>query len=56
MPEIVVVNTSPLFYLHKLGLLEALNELYDKIIVPEAVKEGLEKHEAKRWHRGSLAE
>lgn len=41
MPEIIIVNTSPLFYLHRLGLLEVLNKLYANIIVPEAVKKGL---------------
>jgi len=38
MPEITIVNTSPLFYLHRLGLLELLNELYGHITVPAAVE------------------
>jgi len=38
MPEITIVNTSPLFYLHRLGLMEVLNELYGHIIVPAAVE------------------
>jgi predicted nucleic acid-binding protein len=38
MPEITIVNTSPLFYLHRLGLLELLKKLYGHITVPEAVK------------------
>ncbi len=38
MPEIIIVNTSPLFYLHRLGLHEVLNKLYGNIAVPEAVK------------------
>ena len=38
MPEISIVNTSPLFYLHRLGLLELLKKLYGHITVPEAVK------------------
>lgn len=43
MPEIIIVNTSPLFYLHRLGLLEVLNKLYGNITVPEAVKKELEE-------------
>jgi predicted nucleic acid-binding protein len=42
MPEMTIVNTSPLFYLHRLGLLEVLNKLYGNIVVPEAVKTELE--------------
>jgi len=41
MPEISIVNTSPLFYLHRLGLLELLKKLYGHITVPEAVKKEL---------------
>jgi predicted nucleic acid-binding protein len=41
MPEINIVNTSPLFYLHRLGLLELLKKLYGHITVPEAVKKEL---------------
>jgi len=37
MPESVIVNTSPIFYLNRLGLLELLKELYETIIVPPAV-------------------
>jgi len=43
MPEMTVVNTSPLFYLHRLGLLEVLNRLYGNVTIPEAVKNELEK-------------
>lgn len=43
MPEMTVVNTSPLFYLYRLGLLEVLNRLYGNVTIPEAVKEELEK-------------
>ena len=43
MPEITIVNTSPLFYLHRLGLLDVLNKLYGHIIVPEAVRKELEE-------------
>lgn len=43
MPEITIVNTSPIFYLHRLGLLEILNKLYGDITIPEAVKNELKK-------------
>ena len=37
MPDLVISNTSPLFYLHRLGQLELLHKLYGRILVPEAV-------------------
>ena len=43
MPEITIVDTSPLFYLHRLGLLELLKKLYSHITVPEAVKKELKE-------------
>jgi len=43
MPEMTVVNTSPIFYLHRLGLLDILNKLYGIVTVPEAVKHELEQ-------------
>jgi hypothetical protein len=43
MPEITIVNTSPLFYFHRLGLLELFQKLYGRIIVPEAVKKELDE-------------
>ena len=46
MPEITIVDTSPLFYLHRLGLLELLNKLYGHITVPEAVKKELKEGQA----------
>ena len=42
MPEIVVSNTSPIFYLHRLRHLDLLQKLYQKIIVPQAVVAELE--------------
>lgn len=42
MPEVVISNTSPIFYLHRLRLLNLLQELYQKIIVPKAVVTELE--------------
>jgi len=41
MPDLVISNTSPLFYLHGLGQLKLLRNLYQNIIVPEAVVEEL---------------
>lgn len=42
MPEVVISNTSPIFYLHRLRLLGLLQELYQKIIIPKAVVAELE--------------
>jgi predicted nucleic acid-binding protein len=41
MPEHVISNTSPLFYLHRLRYLDLLRELYQRIIVPDAVVDEL---------------
>jgi predicted nucleic acid-binding protein len=37
MHETVIVNTSPLFYLHRLGCIHILEKLYGDILIPEAV-------------------
>jgi predicted nucleic acid-binding protein len=43
MPEpSVIVNTSPLLYLHQVGYLELLQNLYGMVIVPNAVVQELE--------------
>ena len=42
MPEVVISNTSPVFYLHRLRLLDLLQKLYQKIIIPKAVVAELE--------------
>ncbi len=42
MPEVVISNTSPIFYLHRLRLLDLLQKLYQEIIVPKAVAVELE--------------
>ncbi len=42
MPECVISNTSPLFYLHQIGHLALLQRLYEQIIIPEAVVQELE--------------
>jgi len=42
MHKIVISNTSPLFYLNKVGHLELLKRLYGEIIIPRAVLEELE--------------
>lgn len=39
----VIVNTSPVFYLHRLGCLNYLEKLYGEIIIPEAVAFELEE-------------
>jgi len=41
----VIVNTSPLYYLHKLRCLDCLEKLYSEIVVPEAVALELEEGE-----------
>jgi predicted nucleic acid-binding protein len=43
MREPVISNTSPIFYLHRLGLLDLLEKLYGEIIIPNAVLEELEE-------------
>lgn len=42
MPEWVISNTSPLFYLHRLRRLDVLQALYQEIVVPEAVRDELD--------------
>jgi uncharacterized protein len=41
MPERVISNTSPLFYLHRLRHLDLLQCLYQRLVVPEAVVDEL---------------
>ena len=41
MPELVISNTSPLFYLHRLRHLDVLQKLYRQLVVPEAVRDEL---------------
>lgn len=45
MPSPVIVNTSPLFYLHRLGHLHLLEKLYGEIVIPEAVLAEIEEGE-----------
>jgi uncharacterized protein len=42
MPEQVISNTSPLFYLHRLRQLDLLQKLYTRLLVPEAVVDELQ--------------
>ena len=42
MPEVVISNTSPIFYLHRLRRLDLLQKLYQEVIVPKAVVAELE--------------
>ena len=41
MPDLVISNTSPLFYLHRLRQVDLLQRLYEQIVVPEAVRDEL---------------
>jgi predicted nucleic acid-binding protein len=41
MPDPVISNTSPLFYLHRLRHLDVLQQLYQGLVVPEAVRNEL---------------
>jgi predicted nucleic acid-binding protein len=42
MPNLMVIsNTSPIFYLHRLGQLELLRKLYQNIVIPNGVIEEL---------------
>lgn len=49
MPE-VISNTSPIQYLHQLGLLAVLPSLYGMVVVPLAVVEELEEGLARGVH------
>ncbi len=40
--SLVIVNTSPMLYLHQVGCLELLRQLYSTITVPPAVPQDLE--------------
>ena len=43
MPErVTICNTSPLLYLHIVGQLELLPQLYDQVLIPPAVQAELE--------------
>jgi predicted nucleic acid-binding protein len=35
MPDLVISNSSPLFYLHRLRHLDLLQKLYQRIVVPD---------------------
>jgi predicted nucleic acid-binding protein len=41
MPDVIISNTSPLFYLYRLRRLDLLRQLYQRLIVPEAVRDEL---------------
>jgi predicted nucleic acid-binding protein len=45
MHRTVIVNTSPLFYLHRLGYFNLLEKLYGEIVIPVAVVAELEEGE-----------
>lgn len=56
MPDLVICNTSPLFYLHRLGCLELLQKLYQRIVVPEAVVEELKAGRDRREDAPDIAD
>ncbi|OIO73042.1 MAG: hypothetical protein AUJ85_09025 [Elusimicrobia bacterium CG1_02_37_114] len=56
MPDVVITNTSPIFYLHRLGLLWVLEKLYKKIVVPQAVILELEEGKLQGEDIPNLAE
>jgi uncharacterized protein len=43
MPKMVIVNTSPIQYLHQLGLIDILKILYGSIYLPQEVVHELEQ-------------
>lgn len=43
MHEVTISNTTPIFYLHRVGQLDLLRKLYNEIIVPKAVIEELDE-------------
>lgn len=45
MHKTVISNTSPIFYLNRLGYLELLERLYGEIVIPYGVLEELEEGE-----------
>jgi predicted nucleic acid-binding protein len=53
MPD-VISNTTPLLYLHQLGCLDFLPQLYQQVFVPQAVVEELHQGELKGFDVPSL--
>lgn len=45
MPETVISNTSPIYYLNQLNLLYILNKMYGEIYIPKAVVSELKEGE-----------
>lgn len=45
MPDRAISNTSPIFYLHRLGHLDLLEKMYGEIVIPNAVLEELDEGE-----------
>lgn len=42
-PSAVITNTSPLLYLHQVGYLNILQQLYRAVLIPPAVRQELEE-------------
>lgn len=43
MHKIIISNTSPIFYLYRLGYLELMEQLYGEIVIPNGVIEELKE-------------
>jgi predicted nucleic acid-binding protein len=43
MPKTVISNTSPIFYLNRIGHLELVERLYGEIVIPHAVLKEIEE-------------
>lgn len=53
-PRTVICNTSPMFYLHRIGQIACLPALYNKIILPESVRAELAVYDH-REHDAQIA-
>jgi len=54
MHKIVISNTTPIFYLNRLGYLELMERLYSEIVIPYAVLEELEMDKRDRLFFGYM--
>jgi predicted nucleic acid-binding protein len=48
LPEFLIVDSSTLFALERAGLIELLGRINFEIIIPEAVKDEIEKGNSKK--------
>ena len=57
MPETVVIsNTSPVYYLHQIGYLEILRDIYGTVLIPPGIEQELEAGGAKGLDVPDIAE